>query len=95
MKKIVNKPVVTEMKSEIVDEADGFVTFLGKKVLLHCMNYNYTGTLVGVNATCLKLEGGGVVFETGPYNSKAFKDMQPVAPPMYVQLSAIESWWEV
>ncbi len=47
MKKIVT---VTEVDGE------GLVALMGKRVMLFCLNYIYTGTLTGVNATCVLLE---------------------------------------
>ena len=72
VERVVEK--VTEMTNQVSEQEDGFVTALGKTVVIHCMNYIYSGKLIGVNGTCLKLEEAGVVFETGSYGSKEFKD---------------------
>lgn len=85
MKKIVQ---VTEVDGE------GLEMLLGKKVLLLCLNYIYTGTLVGVNKTCVLLEDAAIVYETGAWNTKKFADAQPLPFAHYVQLSAIESFCE-
>ena len=84
MKKIVT---VTEVDGE------GLEALLGQNVLLLCLNYIYTGKLVGVNASFVKLEGAQIVYETGPFSNKEFKDAQslPVSE-WYVQTSAIESF---
>ena len=76
-------------------EGDGLVGLLGKNVLLFCMNYNYTGKLVGVNDTFVKLEDPKIVFETGDFKSKAWKDVQPMPSQFaYVNTRSIESFCE-
>jgi hypothetical protein len=74
-------------------EGEGLVGLMGQQVTLFCMNYIYTGTLVGVNDAFAKLEPASVVYETGPFNSKtAWKDAQQLPGAWYVQMSAIESF---
>lgn len=85
MKKIVT---VTEVDGE------GFVALLGKQVVLFCLNYIYTGTLSGVNSTCVLLENAAIVYETGAFSDKNFKDAQKILFPLYVQMGAIESFSE-
>ena len=85
MKKIVT---VTEVDGE------GLVALMGKKVMLFCMNYIYTGTLTGVNQTCVLLEDAAIVYETGAFDSKSFKDAQRLPHSLYVQTGAIESFCE-
>ena len=84
MKQIVT---VTEIDGE------GLEALLGQNILLFCLNYIYTGKLVGVNASFVKLEGAQIVYETGPFSDKTFKDSQalPVSE-WYVQTGAIESF---
>ena len=95
VEKVVERVVVNE--PTIVEEEGGLITFMGKKVLLQCMNYNYTGVLVGVNTTCVELEKGQVVFDTGPYTSDTMKFSEPVhkGRSLFVMMNTIESFWEV
>ena len=84
MKKIVE---VTEVSGE------GFEALLGEQVLLFCMNYIYAGRLTGVNDHFVQLEGARIVYETGAFGEKGYKDAQPLPGDVwYVQLSAIESY---
>ena len=83
MKKLVQ---VTEV------EGEGLVSLLGQRVTLFCMNYIYTGTLSGVNSSCVLLEDAGIVYETGAFTDKAWKDFQVMPNNLYVQLAAIESF---
>ena len=83
MKKIVS---VTEV------EGEGIVALLGENVILFCLNYIYTGVLSGVNSTCVLLENPAIVYETGAFTDKKFKDAQPLPMPLYVQSSAIEAF---
>ena len=81
MKKIVN-----EVQGEGLDK------LLGDRVTLFCMNYIYTGTLTGVNDTCVLLTDASIVYETGGFNEKNWKDAQKLPHDWYVQTSAIESF---
>ena len=86
MKKIVT---VTEVDGE------GLLGLLGKRVLLLCANYFYSGTLAGVNTVDVLLEDAAIVYETGPWNDKGFADEQKVGGSMYVRVASIEAYKEV
>lgn len=73
-------------------QGEGLVGLMGEKVTLFCLNYIYTGTLVGVSETFVKLEDAAIVYETGTFTDKNFKDKQDLPNDWYVQLSAIESY---
>jgi hypothetical protein len=75
-----------------VDDSDGFESLLGERLTLFCLNYIYTGRLVGVNDTYLLLEEAGIVYETGELTDKTWKDMQPLPESWRVQIGAVESW---
>jgi hypothetical protein len=85
MKKLVT---VTEVDGE------GLLALMGKKVLLFCLNYIYTGTLNGVNSSCVLLEDAAIVYETGAFDSDKFTDVQKLKFSLYVQISSIESFSE-
>jgi hypothetical protein len=85
MKKVIT---VTEV------EGEGLVALLGKRVMLFCLNYIYTGTLAGVNTTYVLLEDAAIVYETGAFDKKTFSDAQRLPFPLYVQSAAIESFAE-
>ena len=62
------------MKKLIIeDENEGLLKLIGKRVTLFCVRYIYTGDLVGVNDTCVLLENGGIVFDTGDFKEKELK----------------------
>lgn len=82
MKKIVN---VTEVAGE------GLISLMGEKVILFCLNYFYAGTLVGVNDDCVLLEDGGIVYETGAFSDKSWKDFQKIGS-VYVRIGMIEAF---
>ena len=83
MKKVVN---VTEVNGE------GLIKFLGERITLFCMNYIYTGKLEGVNDSCVLLTDAFVVYETGSFEEKNWKDAQKVGKEWYIQIGAIESF---
>jgi hypothetical protein len=63
-------------------------------VTLLCINYFYTGVLCGVNETCVLISDAAIVYETGPWTEKGWKDAQKLPAPgqLYVQISAIEAF---
>ena len=65
---------------------------MGQRITLFCMNYIYTGKLVGVSATCVKLSDPAIVYETGAFYDKAWKDAQSLPNDLYVSTAAIESF---
>ena len=71
---------------------EGLVGLMGEEVTLFCLNYIYAGRLVGVNDAYVKLEGAKVVYETGAFSEKSWKDAQALPNDWYVQLSAVESF---
>ena len=75
-------------------ENEGMIALMDKQVMIFSINYIYTGKLVGVNETCVLLENPKIVYETGEFASKCFKDAQPLPFQLYVQQSAIESFGE-
>jgi len=83
MKKIVNV-------QEILGE--GLESLLGEKVILFCNNYFYAGKLIGVNNVFVLLEEAGIVYETGSFTDKNWKDFQPVGTSLYVMTSHIEAF---
>ena len=83
MKKIVT---VTEV------EGEGLESLMGEQVLLLCMNYHYAGKLVGVNEKFVLLEEAAVVYETGEWAAKSWKDSQKIGQPLYVMIDKIEAF---
>lgn len=73
-------------------EDEGLLAIIGERITVFCANYFYTGKLVGVNQSCILLHDAAVVYETGPFNEKQWKDAQPLPGPWYVQILAIESF---
>lgn len=80
------KKIVSEV------EGEGLVKLLGERVTLFCLNYIYTGLLEGVNDTCVLLKDPAIVYETGAFNEKGWKDAQALPNSIYVMVSAIESF---
>ena len=80
------------MKKIVEVSEEGLEGLLGETVTLFCMNYFYTGKLVGVNDTCVKLDDPKIVYETGEWSSSAWKDAQSLPSSIYVQCSAIEAF---
>lgn len=71
---------------------EGFLALFGETVTVFCMNYIYAGTLTGVNDEFIKLENAHIVYETGAFSEKSFKDAQKVSATLYIQKNSIESF---
>jgi hypothetical protein len=82
---------------KLVEEVagEGLESLLGEVVTLFCLNYIYTGQLVGVNTNCVLLKNPSIVYETGPFDTKQWKDAQALPNQLYVMTSAIESFGKV
>lgn len=79
----------------IVQEVDGegLESLLGKTVTLFCGVYIYTGKLVGVNDKCVKLDDAKIVYETGAFDTREWKDAQAIPNKFwYIQIASIESF---
>jgi hypothetical protein len=81
MKKIVNEV-----------QGEGLEKLLGERVTLFCMNYIYTGVLTGVNDSCVLLTDAAIVYETGAFTEKNWKDAQKLPHDWYVSIASIESF---
>ena len=73
-------------------DSQGLEALLGEQVTFFCMNYIYTGKLIGVNETCVLLSDPKIVYETGDFSEKGWKDAQTVCPQLYIQTSSIEAF---
>jgi hypothetical protein len=73
-------------------ENEGLVSLIGQRITLFCMNYIYTGKLVGVNDSCVKLDDPAIVYDTGPFSTKEWQDAQKLPNSMYIMLNSIESF---
>jgi len=82
---------------KIVKDAQGvgLVKLLGERVTLFCLNYIYTGMLVGVNDTCALLTDPAIVYETGAFSNPKWKDAQALPHELYVMTACIESFGRV
>jgi hypothetical protein len=85
-----------KVKEVIEVENEGMVALLGKKITIFCLNYIYTGILEGVNNTCVKLKDPAIVYETGSFQDKGYKDAQSLnVKEFYIATNCIESFGEL
>jgi hypothetical protein len=80
------------MKKIVEETGEGIEKLLGERVTLFCLNYIYTGRLVGVYADCVLLSDAAIVYETGAFTDKAWKDAQALPHDAYVMRACIESF---
>ena len=76
---------------EVQDE--GMLSLIGENVEIFCGIYIYAGKLVGVNDKCVKLENPHIVYETGEFTAKKYKDAQHMGKEVhYITTNFIESF---
>lgn len=73
-------------------ENEGFMSLMGETITCFCPDYIYTGKLIGVNTTCIKLENPKIVYETGAFDTKNWKDAQALPNNLYLQTAMIISF---
>ena len=73
-------------------EGEGLVKLMGQRVTLFCVNYIYTGKLIGVNIDDVLLTDASIVYETGAFTNTEWKDAQSLPHDCYVRTAAIESY---
>ena len=73
-------------------DAEGLEKLLGERVTLFCVNYIYAGTLTGVNTDCVLLSNPSIVYETGAFTDKGWKDAQALPSDLYVMKGAVEAF---
>ncbi len=72
---------------------EGLESLLGQNVTLFCMNYIYTGKLVGIDDVQVKLDDAKIVYETGAFTEKVWTDAQALPnKTWYVRLATVESF---
>ena len=79
---------------KIIDEVEGegMVKLMGERVTFFCVNYIYTGKLIGVNESDILLSDAAIVYETGPFDKKDWGDAQTLPNDVYIRTSAVESY---
>lgn len=80
------------MKKLVEELGEGLEKLLGERITLFCLNYIYTGTLMGVNTDCVLLKDPAIVYETGPFTDKKWKEAQELPHDLYVMKAAVEAF---
>jgi hypothetical protein len=70
----------------------GLTELVGQKITVFCTNYIYHGKLLEVTPRAIKLEDAAVVYETGDFDDKVWRDIQKVNGDWYIAVSKIESF---
>jgi len=84
-----------DMRTIVEDgTSDEFEALLGKQVILFCMNYFYAGKLIGVSDEVLRLEDGGIVYETGDFKDDKWADFHNIGGVVRVCRSTVEAFAE-
>ena len=81
------------LQTVVENKEEGFMALMGENVEVFCGIYIYAGKLVGVNTSCIKLANPHLVYETGAFNDKKYKDAQSMNREFhYIQQGFIESF---
>ena len=68
-------------------------SLIGKKVTFFCMNYIYHGEISSYSKESITIKEPKIVYETGDFKDKGFKDAQSLECPEYnIQRATIESF---
>ena len=86
----MNKSAETVRVVDVPNE--GLISLLNQVVTLLCVNYFYTGTLAGVNESCVLLTNPSIVYETGDWVTKDWSNAQKLPHDIYVMRHAIEAF---
>jgi hypothetical protein len=90
------KPTLTRrtLMKRLIEEVEneGLVSLMGQRITLFCLNYIYTGKLVGVNDTCVRLDNPAIVYDTGRFDTKNWQDAQALPHTIYIMLACVESY---
>jgi hypothetical protein len=86
------KETVVKQGTVVEEENEGFLALIGETITCFCAVYIYTGKLVGINSTCIKLENPKIVYETGSFSDKDWEDAQVLPKDLYLQTAMIESF---
>jgi hypothetical protein len=92
MKILKEQKVIVQNETIEEDDNEGLIALLGKQVTFFCAVYIYTGKLIGVNKSCIKLENPKIIYETGDFSTKEWKDAQKLPNELYLQNAMIESF---
>ena len=72
---------------------ENFQFLMGKNITVWCGIYIYTGKLVGASDYVIHLEDPKVVYETGSFEEKEWRDIQPLnVKTWHITTQSIESF---
>jgi hypothetical protein len=81
------------MKTEYKENEDKLLdNLLGKRVTFFCCRYIYTGDFISYDDDTILLKNGGIVYETGSFDTKEWKDYQELPNDVYISRQSIESF---
>lgn len=81
-----------EKQQAIEVEKEGLVSLLGQTITVFCAVYIYTGKLMFVNSTVIRLESPKIVYETGAFDNPGWSEAESLPNDAYIMLGMIESF---
>jgi hypothetical protein len=70
---------------------NNFENYINERITLFCANYIYSGRLSKISNGWLTLAEAGIVYETGPFESKEWQDYQALPHPIHINVNSVES----
>ena len=80
------------MKTIVETQGEALEKLMGQEVMVFCGNYIYAGKFCGLDETHVKLSNPHIVYETGAFTTKTYKDAQKLpSDEWFISRNAIES----
>ena len=90
------KRIIEETENQRIIEGtenQGLESLLGERIQIMSAGYFYEGKLTGVNETCVELNDAHIIYETGSFQDKVYKDIQKLhTETWFVSIGLIESF---
>lgn len=79
---------------KLVEQTTGnhLESYLGETLTVFSCRYIYSGKLVSIDETSICLEEAGIIYETGEFTDKKWKDRQALPNKWCIAIQSIESF---
>lgn len=69
-------------------------SYIGKKLVIYCCRYIYSGEVVTIDDFSIELTNGGIVYETGAHDKKEWETFEKIVKNHHITLQSIEAFGE-
>jgi hypothetical protein len=90
---VLQEEIKMKQAAKVIEvEGKGIVSLMGENITIFSLNYIYTGKLIGVDDDDILLQDARIVYATGSFSDRQWKDAQELAEEWYVPRNCIESY---